>query len=95
MPCEKDSEVGNSTMIDVGIGLWVTRIAWVGSPAFRDVVVNQGLQVNLGTPIGADNNVRANTFCFRDIAIGVADPHISWIIGRSPSELISGVCDRL
>ena len=79
---EKNRQIGNATMVNIGIRmcLFPSAVVTIGAPVMHDVLVNFLLQIDSHRPIGTNNFIRANARIGRDISAWIGNSDVRGIV---------------
>ncbi len=94
VPAEKDHQIRNAAMIDVGIGrgiccaVGVIPFAGIGGEMRGHILVNFFLQVDPDSSVGSDDLVGANASAGGNVATGVGNAHIGGIV---PNDVVGAL----
>jgi len=87
---EEDHEIGDTAVVDVGVGREMAPIGGIASGRFLFVLVDEHLEIDLHLAQGADDDVGADAPIQRHVAAGVGDLHISGIVAGGDADLGEG-----
>lgn len=82
-------------MIDVGIRPACAPLPGIDGPGAAHVIMNFFLQIDAGFAEGTHHHIRADTGFQRDIAPGIVDADVGWIVTRRNPGLIDSAFDEL